>query len=153
MATSKALALENYTVEQLQAALAAKQQAATQGLREKRAALLEELRAVEKQLEAAGFGSGRAVRAARGAGAPRGPRGVPMATLVLRAILASGEKNLGVPEILEYVTKHSTSSNPKPAVGQALVRLKKEGHVETVSRGIYRVTASGKKLAAAEDSE
>jgi DNA-binding transcriptional ArsR family regulator len=171
MSATKPSSLDDLTVEQLEAALAAKRKSQTDTLRDKRASLLEQLKAVDKQLEAAGVGVPGAVRvgrggrggvggvggeasttspARRGVGAPRGPRGVPMATLVVRAILASNEKEVAVTEIVERVAKHGSSSNPKTAVGQALVKLKKAGLVDSPSRGAYRVTASGKKLAAAE---
>jgi DNA-binding transcriptional ArsR family regulator len=163
MSATKLPSLADLTVEQLEAALAAKRKSQIDSLRDKRASLLEQLKAVDKQLEAAGVGvpgavgRGRGVGgtsssgpARRGVGAPRGPRGVPMATLVVRAILASNEKEVAVTEIVEHVAKHGSSSNPKTAVGQALVRLKKEGLVDSPSRGKYRATASGKKLANAE---
>jgi DNA-binding transcriptional ArsR family regulator len=162
MAATKLPSLDDLTVEQLEAALASRRKSQIDSLRDERASLLEQLKAVDKQLEAAGAGVPGAVRGRRGggggasgsvpgrrgAGAPRGPRGVPMATLAVRAILASSEKEVAVTEIVEHVAKHGSSSNPKTAVGQALVRLKKEGLVDSPSRGKYRATASGKKLAA-----
>jgi DNA-binding transcriptional ArsR family regulator len=165
MAASKFPSLDDFTVEQLEAALLAKRKSQIESLRDQRAALLQQLRAVDEQLEAAGVGVSGAARAGRGggtsgnvpshrgAGAPRGPRGVPIATLVVRAILASAEKDVSVTEIVERVAKHGSSSNPKTAVGQALVKLKKAGIVDSPSRGVYRATASGKKLAAAEARE
>jgi restriction endonuclease Mrr len=171
MAATKPPSLDDLTVEQLEAALASKRKSQIDSLRDKRASLLEQLKAVDKQLEAAGAGVPGAVRGRRdgrsggsdvggeasssgsgrrGVGSRRGPRGVPMATLVVRAILASNEKEVAVTEIVDHVAKHGSSSNPKTAVGQALVRLKKEGLVDSPSRGKYRATASGKKLANAE---
>jgi DNA-binding transcriptional ArsR family regulator len=160
MSATKLPSLDDLTVEQLEAALAAKRKSQIDSLRDERASLLEQLKAVDKQLEAAGVGVPGAARVGRGgggggggsgaSGSVPGRRGVPMATLVVRAILASGEKDVSVTEIVERVSKHGSSSNPKTAVGQALVKLKKTGLVDSPSRGAYRVTASGKKLAAAE---
>jgi hypothetical protein len=43
-------------------------------------------------------------------------------------------KEVAVTKIVEHVAKHGSSSNPKTAAGQALVRLKKDGLVDSPSR-------------------
>lgn len=138
---AKAPALEEFSIEQLMEAVEAKKRARLDDLKAKRAEILEELRKIDAQIADSG-GVAKARRAGRGPG-----RGPSMGRLILQSLAEAESKELTIGELTEKLASHTSSDRPSIIVSQALIRLKKEGTVESGGRGIYRLTSSGKKRA------
>lgn len=138
---AKAPALEEFSIEQLMEAVEAKKRARLDDLKAKRAEILEELRKIDAQIAESG-GAAKVRRAGRGPG-----RGPSMGRLILQALAGADSKEMTIGELTEKLASHTSSDRPSIIVSQALIRLKKEGTVESGGRGIYRLTSSGKKRA------
>lgn len=135
------LNLEDLSIEQLQQAIVAKKQGQIDELRAERSRLSAELRKVEAQL--AGL---------TGAAAPRGRRGrrggPSMAGAIVKMLADSGSKETTIEEMASKIGHMTSSDKPRIIISQALIRLKKEGLIQNAGRGVYKITAEGRKKAA-----
>ena len=69
------------------------------------------------------------------------------------AILAAMSKvdgEVALSDIVDQVKAGTSSSKPGIIVSQAIVRLKKDGFVASAGRGLYKLTAAGRKAAKGE---
>ncbi len=144
---AKTAMLEEFTIDQLLEAVEAKKRARLDDLRTRRAELVEALKNVEADIARI---TGQP--AARGPGAPRGPRGggargPSMSTLILKALAASDSKEVAMSDLTEQLKGNTSSDRPSIIISQALVRLKKDSLVESAGRGMYKLTAAGRKRA------
>lgn len=135
--------LDDFSIEQLMEAVEAKKRARLDDLKAKRAEIQEELRRIDAEIAASGGGG--TVRARRGGGPGRGPS---MGVLILQAMAAADHKEMSIGELTDKLGSHTSSDRPSIIVSQSLLRLKKEGTVESAGRGLYKLTAAGKKKAA-----
>ena len=70
----------------------------------------------------------------------------PLSGFGFPTILRQREHTIG--DLTDALGSHTSSDRPSIIVSQALVRLKKDGHVESAGRGVYKLTTAGKKRAA-----
>lgn len=141
---AKSPSLDDFSIEQLMEAVEAKKRARLDDLKTKRAEIQEELRRIDAEIAAHTGGAG--VKPRRGG---RGPgRGPSMGLLILQAMAGSDQRATSIGELTEKLASHTSSDRPSIIVSQSLIRLKKEGLVESAGRGVYKLTAAGKKKAA-----
>lgn len=136
----KASHLEEFSIEQLQAAIQEKKRLRIDELRAKRSEVVAELRKIEAEIASATGQATRGRRAGRGGGPS-------MATLVLKALASSDSKEVQMSDLIDQLKGNTSSDKPGVIISQALIRLKKDGLVESAGRGLYKLTASGKKKA------
>jgi hypothetical protein len=134
--------LDDFSIEQLLEAVEAKKRARIDDLRAKRAEIAEQLRKIDAEIAQHG-GENRVKRGRRGPGA-----GPSMGTLILKQMAGSGAKEHTIGDLTEALASHTSSDRPNIIVSQALVRLKKDGLVESGGRGLYMLTSGGRKKAA-----
>jgi hypothetical protein len=142
MASQKSAILEDFSIEQLQAAIESKRKSRIDDLRNKRTELETKLRELDAQIEALTGHAPAAKRPGRRAGRGGGPS---MNDVVLKAIADIGGNDVGIPDIVERVKGHTSSDKPGVIVSQCLVRLKKAGLVLSTGRGLYKLSADGRK--------
>jgi len=142
---AKTAMLDEFTIDQLLEAVESKKRARLDDLRTRRAELVEALKSVEADI--ARITGQPAVRTAGAPRGPRGARGPSMSSLILKALASSDSKEVAMSDLTEQLKGHTSSDRPNIIISQALVRLKKDALVESAGRGMYKLTATGRKRA------
>lgn len=173
--TASSPAFDEFSIEQLLAAIETKKKSRLGELRAKQTELTKMLRRIDDELAVVTTGArprrrGRPpknlsippvpsiptastpgpARRGRPPGRPaRGPGEAPtMGTLVLEMLTAAGDAAISLTEMTERLKDRTTSDKPGIIISQALIRLKKDALVESAGRGLYRATAAGRQRAA-----
>jgi hypothetical protein len=176
--TASSPAFDEFSIEQLLAAIETKKKSRLGELRAKQIELTKMLRRIDDELAVVTTGArprrrGRPpknlsippivsipsiptvstpgpARRGRPPGRPaRGPGEAPtMGTLVLEMLAAAGDAAISLTEMTGRLKDRTTSDKPGIIISQALIRLKKDALVESAGRGLYRATAAGRQRAA-----
>ncbi len=170
--TASSPAFDEFSIEQLLAAIETKKKSRLGELRAKQTELTKMLRRIDDELAVVTTGArprrrGRPpknpsippittastpgpARRGRPPGRPaRGPGEAPtMGTLVLEMLAAAGDAAISLTEMTGRLKDRTTSDKPGIIISQALIRLKKDALVESAGRGLYRATAAGRQRAA-----